>query len=224
MKAFIIFRDRVTYAHLCVTALTEAGLDPVIVDHGSTWPLALDWFKVMEAAGVQVLRRGGGHPRGLWTWSPFREAAGKTDRYVVTDPDVVPSQDCPADWPARLNGLLDVFPGYAKAGLGLRTDNLPDHYQRKEHVISWEAQFRENEIVPGTYAAIVDTTLAVYRSLADWPGFAMSALRTGPPYVADHLAWHEDLDNLDGELSYYHDHAEPGISYWTTKGRSAWGD
>jgi len=40
--------------------------------------------------------------------------------------------------------------------------------------------------------------------------------------VADHLAWHEDLDNLSPELQYYHENAEPGISFWTLEDRSAW--
>jgi hypothetical protein len=224
VKAFIIFRDRARYAQLCLSALLTAGLEPVIVDQGSSWVSALSWLTGLEKDGIPVLYRGGGHPRGLWTWAPFREAAGTADRYVVTDCDVVPSEDCPPDWPAWLSKALDEFPGYCKAALGLRTDNLPEHYQRREHVITWEAQFWQNPVAGGLYPGIADTTLAMYLPLSDWPGFGMSALRTGFPYVADHLAWHEDLDNLDDELTWYHEHAEPGISYWTTRGRSAWGD
>ena len=52
MKAFIIFRDRVTYAHLCLTALTEAGLEPVIVD--MIQPASRgDWLKALHAAKVK---------------------------------------------------------------------------------------------------------------------------------------------------------------------------
>jgi hypothetical protein len=223
VKAFIIFRDRAAYAQRCVISLLEAGLDPVVVDQGSSWPHALDWLDGMAQDGFTVLFRGGGHPRDLWEWEPFRAECGLTERYVVTDCDVVPSDRCPPDWPARLSGLLDAFPGYHKAGLGLRTDNLPAHYARREHVIEWEAQFRARSIADGVYDAIVDTTMALYRPLGERPGFSMSAVRTGFPYEADHLAWHEDLDHLGAELSYYHEHAEPGISYWTVPGRSAWG-
>ena len=223
MKAFIIFRDRVTYADRCVAALIAAGLEPVVVDQGSTWPPALDWLEVLEETGVTVLHRGGGHPRGLWEWEPFRAACGLAERYVVTDCDVVPSDRCPPDWPLRLMWALDDFPGYHKAGLGLRTDNLPAHYARRDHVIEWESQFRTRPVADGVYDAIVDTTLAMYRPLGECPRFSMSALRTGFPYEADHLAWHEDLGHLDAELTYYHEHAEPGISYWTVPGRSAWG-
>ncbi len=222
MKAFIIFRDRVHYAHLCLTAMTEAGLDPVIVDMGSTWPLALDYLKAMDVAGVQVLHHGGGHPRSLWEWEPFRQACGD-DRYVVTDCDVVPTDGCLPDWPEKLSALLDRYPEFDKAGMGLRLDRIPDDYLRRDHVLKWEQQFWQDPVDATTYRAAVDTTLAVYRPLTERPAFTMNAVRSGYPYVADHLAWYEDYSELDEELRYYHEHAEPGISYWTVAGRSAWG-
>jgi hypothetical protein len=229
VKAFIIFRDRVTYAHLCLTAMTEAGLDPVIIDQGSTWPLAKDYLKAIEVAGVQVMHRGGGHPRTLWDWEPFREACG-TGRYVVTDCDVVPSEECPLDWPGQLSWLLDRHPEYSKAGLGLRLDRIPDTYQRKDHVLKWERKFWADRLDGAqlngakVYKAPVDTTLALYQPLTEREfDISLSALRIGHPYVADHLAWYEDYAELDEELRYYHEHAEPGISYWTVAGRSAWG-
>lgn len=224
MKSIVIFRDRVTYARRCWVALAKAGLEPVIVDHGSTWPAALEFLGEAEDGGTLVLRRGGGHhPQSLWGWEPFRAACG-SGRYIVTDPDVVPSEDCPADWAVRLGWVLDRFP-QAKAGLGLRVDRVPAHYQRRGHVLSWEQQFWRDRLADGVYAAAVDTTLALYRPLSEVPEFPLaSAARTGFPYVADHLAWYEDLDNLPPELSYYYEHADPGIAYWATAGRSAWGD
>lgn len=221
MRAFIIFRDRVSYARRCMVAMMAAGLEPVIVDHGSTWPPAVVWLDHLEQSGVTVLHRGGGHPRALWHWEPFQDARGVAERYVVTDPDVVPSGGCPADWPAHLAEILDRYPGYSKVGLGLRTDNIPGHYARRQQVIDWEAQFWVYPAADGTYRAPVDTTLALYQAGS---GFDMNSLRTGPPYTADHLAWHEDLDSLPDEIRHYYEHAEPGISYWAARGHSAWGN
>lgn len=221
VKAFVIFRDRVSYARRCVTALTAAGLYPVIVDQGSTWPEALFWLACMEEAGIAVMRRGGGHPRGLWDYAPFGEMRGD-ERYIVTDPDVVPAADCPRDWPARLSALLDKYPQATKAGLGLRTDDIPEHYSRRDQVISWEAGFWAHPAGDGAYWAPVDTTLALYR---EGSGFILDgAIRTGPPYVADHLAWHENLDNPEPEIEWYYEHAEPGIAHWTTRGHSNFGN
>jgi hypothetical protein len=223
VKAFIIFRDRVTYGSRCFDALTGAGLEVVIADHGTTWPPALAWLDVLEACGTRVMRKGGGHPRELWGWEPFRSACG-TGRYVVTDPDVVPAEDCPADWLRHLGEVLDNS-DQPKAGLGLRTDTIPGSYHHRERVISWERQFWEHPVEAGghaAYAAQIDTTLALYQPLGEHTAFCIEALRTGPPYVADHLAWYEDLGSLSPELRYYHENAEPGISFWTLEDRSAW--
>jgi len=220
MRAFIIFRDRVTYAKKCMASLAAAGLEVCIADSGSTWPEAVQWLSEIESCGTLVLRRGGGeHPQKLWNWEPFLEARGD-GRYIVTDPDVVPSEDCPGDWVEHLHEVLDSS-GKAKAGLGLRLDRIPEGYQRRDQVLSWEAQFWKNPLGGGVYDAIIDTTLALYRP--DTP-FTVNAARTGPPYVADHLAWYEDLGNLSPELAHYHQNTDPGISYWTVPGRSVWGN
>lgn len=220
MKAYIIFRDRVSYGLACAEAMRAVNLQPVIVDQGSTWPGALAWLARLEENGNEVLYRGSGHPRHLWEWPPFLESRGAS-RYVVTDPDVVPSFRCPPDWPQRLSALLDKYPGAGKAGLGLRIDNLPDRYSRRQQVIDWEKQFWTDELEPGVYRAAVDTTLAVYRERSR---FELDGVRTGDPYVADHLAWHENLEQPTPEQSYYYAHAERGIAHWAARGVSAWGD
>ena len=221
MKAFIIFKDRVTYGQRCVLSMIRSGLEPVVVDQGSTWPQALDWLDDMEQDGFTVLHRGKGHPRDLGYWDPFIDACGD-QRYIVTDPDVVPSDICPRDWPGRLSLLLDDHPEIVKAALGLRIDNLPDHYGRKEQVIKWEEQFWKEQIEAGVYSAPVDTTLAMYRERST---FVMQpGARMGHPYVADHLAWHENFDDLPQEIRYYYEHAEPGIAHWAARGYSAWGN
>ena len=220
MKAYIIFRDRVTYARSCAASMRLAGLDPVIVDHGSTWPAALSWLTKLEQDGTEVLYRGSGHPRLLWEWPPFLDSRGPS-RYVVTDPDVIPADRCPLDWPQRLSDLLDEYPGAGKAALGLRIDNLPERYSRRQQVIDWEQQFWQDELEPGVYRAAVDTTLAVYRERSR---FELDGLRTGGLYVADHLAWHENLEQPTPEQAYYYSHAERGIAHWAARGVSAWGD
>lgn len=222
MKAFIIFRDRLTYAQDCFNALWSAGLDVVIVDQGSTWEPAVDWLHQLEQDGHEILWHHGGHPQHIWYWEPFLNMLG-SDRYVVTDCDVIPSEDCPLDWPARLGSLLDEYPQYDKAGLGLRLDRIPETYQRRDHVLSWEKKFWETQLADGVYEAPVDTTMALYQPWTQRGTFTLSAVRTGPPYVADHVAWYEDYRVLTKELRWYHEHAEPGISYWTVEGRSAWG-
>lgn len=223
MKAFVIFRDRVTYARKCVAAMDAAGLEPVIVDRGSTWPGAIEWLIGLKGTLATVVDDGGGHPRDLWARGWFWSMTGTSERYVVTDPDCVPSEDCPQDWLQRLGDVLDRGShAFHKAGLGLRLDRIPDHYPRRDQVTSWEGQFWKNPVEGETevYDANIDTTLALYRSLTDQGAHSFSALRTGYPYVADHLAWYEDYASLTDEQQWYYDHLEPGISEWTIPGRS----
>jgi hypothetical protein len=220
VKAFIIVRDRVTYARQCLESLTAAGLDVCLADYGSTFPEAVQW---LADCGVPVLRHGDGNPHSLWEWEPFRAECGTGQRYIVTDPDVIPSDDCPGDWVAYLNEVLDRF-DRPKAGLGLRLDRIPEHYQRREQVLSWEARFWDTPLDAGVFESLTDTTLALYRPLGEHPEFSVNAVRTGPPYLADHLAWYEDFDDLSPELRHYYHHTDPGVTYWAPAGRSAWGN
>jgi hypothetical protein len=213
LLAFIVLRDRVSYARQCVAAMDAAGLEPVIVDHGSTWPEAVEWLAEQKKAGVTVIDSSG-HPRGLWEHDWFRQMCG-SDRYVVNDPDVVPSEDCPLDWPQRLSEILDRHMGYHKAGLGLRIDRIPHHFARRNDVIGWESHFWDQSLEDNVFVADVDTTLALHQPLSVVGTHSMRALRTGFPYVADHLAWYEDYGNLPGELQHYYAHGEPGVSCWT---------
>lgn len=210
MKAFIIFRDRVTYARQCLVALREAGLDVHVVDHASTWPAAVAWLCELESSGAaRVLRRGeNAYPWKLWEWESFRETMwGDCEPYLVTDPDVIPSDDCPADWLPRLTAVLERH-NPVKVGLGLRLDRLP--LSRQSTVTEAESRAWELPLGPGVFRANVDTTLALYKPYTEYPLFALGpALRTGYPYVADHLAWYEE-DDLSPELEYYYDRADPG--------------
>lgn len=213
MKAFIILRDRVTYARKCATALAKAGLDIHVVDHGSTWPAALVWLAELEDDwGLPVLRRKeNAYPWQLWEWGPFRDLMEHDNEpYVVTDPDVVPSENCPDDWLERLGEVLARYQ-CVKVGLSLRIDNVPP--SRLEEVLAMEHHFWEDGVPPEEpefYRANTDTTLALYRPFTQYPLFALGpSLRLAPPYSADHLSWHE-TGELSPELAHYYAHADPG--------------
>jgi len=214
--AFVIFRDRVSYARRCIDALYDARLDVVIVDHDSAWPSALDLLDrarrlpALHDGTPRLVRDTNRHPRDLWRLGgPIGAAVGPGERFIVTDCDVVPDEGCPGDWPALLGELLDRFPNVAKAGLGLRIDDLPDHFAHKARVIEWETG-----VLDGVYAegrarrGDIDTTLAMYRR---YEPFALGpALRTVAPYMARHLPWYEDTANPTPEQAFYRKYAEYG--------------
>lgn len=213
MKAIIITRDRVSCARLCLAALLEARLDVVIADHGSTWPPMVEWLtEAQRGMGVPVFRRGDLPPRSLWQDDFCRMVAGPSSRFIVTDPDVVPAADCPQDWPARLDRALSFHPEYIKAGLSLRIDNLPAHFRQYREMQTYEARNWLHPVDGGLFDAVIDTTLAVYRDAR--PFDYGPALRTAPPYHAEHLPWYADSDHPSDETRYYRAHALADVTHW----------
>jgi hypothetical protein len=220
MKAFVICRDRVTYARQCVDALLAVGLEVVIVDHGSTWPPMRDWLWAWATYGeakVRVELGDNRHPRDLWRpGGPIAAVVGEHERFIVTDCDVIPDPDCPREWVGWMSVTLDRYPALRKVGLGLRTDDLPEHYEHRDAVRHWEAQYQAVED-GGRLGAVkdgrgviadVDTTLAMYRR---YEPFALGpAMRLRAPYVARHLAWYENTAALTAEQRYYREHAVHG--------------
>jgi hypothetical protein len=210
---FINTRDLVSPLRRQVDWLLGAGQRRLIlVDNDSRWPDLLTYFEaIAQDPRVTVLRLGVNYgPQSLWR-------AGVLDRleittpFAFTDPDIVPDPTCPPDLIGHLLGLLARYPDIDKAGVGLRIDDLPDHYPLKASVVAWEAQFWDDERDPGVFQADVDTTLAVYR-----PGraFSMNGVRTGAPYLAQHLPWYRDAAP-DAEFDYYRQRAPTNITSWT---------
>jgi hypothetical protein len=215
VKAFVIFRDRASYAKQCVEELQKVGLEVHIVDHASTYPPAVEWLKQVNA---QVHRLDNQHPQQLWTWPGLRALVGTKKPYVVTDCDVIPT--APDDWVSELASYLDN-PAWNKVGMSLRLADIPESYQHRQKVIEWETQHWEHPLTEATrakvtlFGAAVDTTLAIYQPLGLYPSFALGpAIRTGYPYYAKHLSWYEDSSNPSEEQQWYEQHMNRDYSHW----------
>lgn len=226
MIGFVIMRDRVTYARRCVTALEAAGLDVVIVDHDSDWPEAMAWVGGIDENSShgrypQVAWKPNQHPRDLWAPDGvIRAHVQPGERFVVTDCDVIPDETCPANWLKLLGLLLDDRPAAVKAGLGLRTDDLPEHFEHRAKVQAWEAKYQppiaaavgvlesRPPLQPPAVWADIDTTLALYRGFE--PFQLGPAIRTTAPYLARHLPWYEDSANLTDEQAFYYSRTAHG--------------
>lgn len=196
----VICRDRLAPLRELLDWLNRAGYSRVLlVDNASTYRPLVD-FLATTSVEVVRLERNVGH---LAPWSC--EVRAKLDAarpFVVTDCDVVPDEECPSDVVEHLGGLLIRYGNVDKVGLGLRIDDLPECYARREQVIARESEFWRTEIAPGVFEAEVDTTFALYRSPAEAHGSARS-IRTGPPYIARHLPWYADSGDPSDEQRYY---------------------
>lgn len=211
IPVFINTRDRVAALSALVEWLERAGTERIVlVDNASTYPPLLAYLDRSPHAVVRLKENLG--QNAPWRGRVIEQFVGPDERYVETDPDVVPDENCPPDAVAHFSALLDRYPDVDKVGFGLRIDDLPDHYQHAEAVRRWERAFWRDEAEPGVFRAPIDTTFALYRPRR--PPAMEPALRTGPPYVARHLPWYANSSRPDRELRYYLAHAQPGINNW----------
>lgn len=211
----VITRDRLSFTRLCITSLERFAdqLDIFIVDHGSTWPAMVEY---LDASPHPTWRLGDRSPGDLWTWSDLGSVVGHNP-YLVTDPDVVLDDACPEDWLHQLTVELSSLSDVVKVGLGLRLDDLPDTPLGKS-AYEWESMFWARRTwTQRSWAAPVDTTLALYRSLGIMPGSSITpAARLDAPYLLRHLPWYGELD--EDEAEYYRARLVPGSSHWANGG------
>ncbi len=198
--------NRLEYLQQQVEWLMQSGHFNIhIIDNASTYPPLINFYKKTKLR-VYVLDRNVGH-EAFWRTHLFQ----RFGRYyhVLTDPDVLPDDNTPNDFLAYFYELLQQYPLMKKVGFGMRTDDLPDYYPKKQEVINWENKMYADEIEPAVYKSKIDTTFALYR-----PGAFLQCwddtFRTGAPYLLRHMPWYENPTAMNEESIYYLDHA--GIS------------
>lgn len=208
---FIISRDRLSCLEKLVGWLETAGQERIyIIDNESTYEPLLDFY---SETPHQVVKMGGntGHV-GIWAHGTIEKLA-PGERFVVTDPDIVPIEQCPNDAIEYFDLLLDQYQDRSKIGFGLWLEDIPDHYKFKQSVLEYESRFAlYHRPQKDLYFAPIDTTFALYREGAS-QDISFSG-RTDYPYVARHLSWYVDSDNPGEEETYYIDHAHSRINSW----------
>ncbi|CAN5593537.1 hypothetical protein BH10ACT2_BH10ACT2_00250 [soil metagenome] len=207
---FIIVRDRIEPLQQLLDWLKRADQNEIwLIDNDSTYPPLVAFLAATEHRVVPA-GRNWGH-RAPWLTGTIQRNA-RNRYFVVTDPDVVPDDQCPLDALEHFRAILDRNPNLHKVGFGLRIDDLPDHYALAKDVVAWETRFWEQPIEDGLFAAPIDTTFALYRPLRRHNDAA--AARTGAPYLARHLPWYVDSLHLSAEDRYYREHADPLVANW----------
>jgi hypothetical protein len=206
-----VCRDRLTPTSRLVDWLELNGYEQVVlVDNDSSYPPLVQYLSQSPHHVVRLRENLGPH-RAVWT-TGVRERFASSQHYVVTDCDVVPDDTCPGDVIEYFLWVLRRYPTYAKVGLGLRIDNIPDTYALRSKVCDWEGRFWLRALARDLYDAIVDTTFALYRP--DAPFTLGPAIRTGGSYVALHLPWYGDSANPTDEQLYYSAHCRADVNHW----------
>jgi hypothetical protein len=211
IPAIINNRNRLTYMVNLINWLENAGIKNIIIlDNKSTYPPLLEYYKTTKHR-VIFLNENVGH-LALWKTPLYKEI--RSNFYLYTDPDILPCEDCPIE---LVNFMLDCLKKYRsiqKIGVGLKIDDIPDHYTNKNKVIDWEKKFWSNRVDENIYDAPVDTTFALYRPYTNFSEWDVKSYRTGGPYLARHMPWYENSQQPDPESIYYAENLKKGVSFW----------
>lgn len=216
---FINCRDRLTTTVQLVNWLESVGQENIyLVDNDSTYEPLLEWYKKTNHK-VIYLKTNGGHI-APWSYGIVEQYA-KDSFYIVSDPDVLPTEDCPNDAIDYFKDLLDKYKDRTKCGFGIKIDDIPNHFKYKDQVIKHESQYNdwfgpEQKIL----FAPIDTTFALYR-----PGASADislSIRTTSPYLCRHLPWYVDSLSPGEEESFYVDNADNTINSWSHKRPPSW--
>ena len=196
---FIISYNRLTYLKSLVNKLKEMGYKNInIIDNDSTYEPLIDYYEEAECK-VFRMSKNFGH---MVFWECDLFSSYRNDLYVVTDPDILPVEECPDDFIKKMYKCLKRYPRLKKVGLSLKIDDIPDEATLHDDIIKWEKKFYKIRVpFMKYYVADVDTTMALYipDKLDISDGFLI-AVRLGKPYQARHLPWYkikEDISNED---------------------------
>jgi len=188
-----------------------------IIDNLSTYPPLLAWYETSPYTVFRLKENIG--MNALWISGIYKKF--RKNFFVYTDSDVVPIEDCPADFLLFFRDTLKKHKLASKVGFSLKIDDIPDCYALKDSVIEWESHFshdfRKGDLL---FRAPIDTTFALYRPRGKrkHANNNIEMYRTDYPYIARHLPWYIDSNNPDEENRYYIEQSALN-TYWTKKGK-----
>jgi hypothetical protein len=189
-------------------------LNIIIIDNNSTFEPLLKYFDSLpKNIRLYQLEENLGH---LVFWKkPELFKTYCKGYYVVTDADIVPDEDCPADFLKYFIKILDCNHNIAKVGFSLKINDIPDENLNKDKILSWESKYWTAKTKDGNYFAPIDTTFAIYkRGNLDYNcAVFYNANRTKSPYLAYHGGWYIDTENLTVEQEFYFKTANESSSW-----------
>ncbi len=218
---FIISYNRYTALKKLIDKLLSFNLTRIIIlDNNSTYEPLLQYYSELKEIDIIRNKENFGHLilRELYKDKRFKTKYNlNKENFIYTDSDILPIDECLKDFVNIFNLILKKYP-VEKVGFSLKIDDFPETFKMKNTLISWESQFWKNKIFDknlnlNLYKAPIDTTFALRRA-GTFPGWSESCYRTGFPYMARHLPWYVDSENLSSEDIFYINSCKDGESHF----------
>lgn len=221
----ILNRDRLDATKQLVESLQKRNYNNIIIiDNKSTYPPLLEWYPKSD---IDIFyNKTEKTCNGSFYFLAFEYKIEKfinaimNGPYVYTDSDTVPIDETPEDFIDDMVEIVNKY-GKQKVASGIKIDDLPDCFYKKQEVITHESvmwgKFGEITVekMP-IYVAAADTTFAVYRQ-GEKPlqGNNSTGLRIGYPYLVRHIPWYYDYNNLPENEKYYILHLDVSWTHWS---------
>ncbi len=205
-------RNRISYLLQLIESLEKRGYKNIhIIDNDSDYPPLLEYYESTPYR-VHKLGKNSGFC-ALWDSGLF-DKSFKNTFYVYTDSDVELDDNCPENFMDYMLFNLWRHKNLDKVGLSIKIDDLPDHFDKKYEVQTFESHYWTKKYDCNLYDADVDTTFALYSPNRIGPAGYIKALRLRPPYSIRHLPWYENSKKPDEETLYYRMHSKTR-THWT---------
>jgi len=175
----------------------------IIIDNNSTYEPLLNYLGEISVNVRVVFNNINGGHKVFWNLDKLKDSI--KGYYVITDPDILPVEECPGDFVKKFLTTLHRYPSVYKVGFSLKLDDIPLSNRNRNKILAWESQFWKNQNIDTDYFASIDTTAALYRPLRAAKLYNFyKGIRTNFPYQARHLGWYVDQLNLHEEtINYY---------------------
>jgi len=168
----------------------------IILDNDSTYDPLIKWYKEVEdKIDIRYLKNEG--HLAVWSTGIYKELG---DYFIYTDSDLELNLNMPYSYQIFMYNLMQKYE-MNKIALGIKINDLPDHYRYKNQVIRNEGRWWLEEVEPDIYKADTDTTFSLMRNIGD--NMYKSLRICKPDFICKHVPFYIDLENLDEEEKYY---------------------
>ncbi|NIJ45431.1 hypothetical protein FHR24_001899 [Wenyingzhuangia heitensis] len=207
-----LVRSQLKNLKLLVDYLLTNNYKNIIIDNNSSYKPLLAYYESLNNS-INIIRskKNDGH-MVFWKQDKLFKKFGK-GYYVVTDPDILPIDECPMDFLSIFLNLLIKLRTLYKVGFSLKLDDIPETYPFKNKVLEWEKQFWKTKTKGGNFIADIDTTFALYRPKINILRYFYKGLRTDFPYQARHFGWYINPQKLTEEQVFYNKEANSSSSW-----------
>ncbi len=179
----------------------------IIIDNGSTYEPLLDWYYSIQDKIEIIWGKNEGH-LALWA---LRMNKRLPELFVYTDSDIELNENFPKDWKQIMSNYYHKY-GFEKVALGIKIDDIPEHYRYINQVKRNEGVWWLNELEPKVYTADTDTTFSLIKNTGNNPFKSIRLCQDN--MISRHIPWYIDLANLDEEEKYYLDNHD---NFFTTQ-------